>query len=135
MLDELTIWPIENIPGADSVFMRAHESYFRDGDLQPGVFTSKEGPGMSVDWDKYSSKEQTRQRARKPEKNAVIRLSVDGIRKIDQLDVAHRPEPDNRAHSEVDLPTDESLTEIRFKLNRLAKTVIPLTATKPATQY
>jgi hypothetical protein len=119
-------WPIEYIPDNDSVFMRAHETYFRDGELEPGVFTPKEGPGMSVDWDKYSSKEQTRQRARKPEKNAVISMLVGGIRKIDQLDVAHRPEPDNRAHSEVDLPTNEELTEIRFKLNRLAQTVIPL---------
>ena len=125
MADELA-WPIEQIPDADSVFMRAHETYFRDGELEPGVFTSKEGPGMSVDWDKYSSKEQTRQRAKKPEKNAVISLSVGGIRKIDQLDVAHRPELGNRAHSEVDLPTHEELTEIRFKLNRLAQTVIPL---------
>ncbi len=126
MADALS-FPREDIPSADSVFMRAHETYFRDGDLQPGVFTSKEGPGMSVDWDRYSSEEQTRQRARKPEKNAVIRLSVGGIRKIDPLDVVHRPEPDNRAHSEVDLPTDETLTEIRLKLNRLVKIVIPLT--------
>jgi hypothetical protein len=125
MVDALG-FPIEDIPDADSVFMRAHRTYFRDGDLQPGVFTSKEGTGMSVDWDKYSSKEETKQRAKDPDKNAVISLSVGGIRGIDQLDAVHRPEPENRAHSEVDLPTNEELTEIRFKLNRLAQTVIPL---------
>jgi len=120
-------FPIEEIPDADSVFMRAHKTYFRDGELEPGVFSAKEGPGMSVDWDKYSSPEQTKQRARKsPENNAVISLSVGGIRKIEQLDVVHRPEPDNQAHSEVDLPTNEELTEVRVKLRRLAQTVIPL---------
>ena len=125
MANALT-FPIEEIPDADLVFMRAHETCFRDGNLQPGVFTSKQGPGMSVDWDKYSSKEQTRQRAKNPAKNAVISLSVGGIRKIDKLDVAHRPEPGNQAHSEVDLPTNEELTEVRVKLRRLAQIVIPL---------
>lgn len=126
MADALA-FPIEDIPDADSVFMRAHKAYFRDGQLEPGVFTSKEGPGMSVDWDKYSSKEETRQRARTPSDNAVIAFSVRGIRKIDTLDVKHLPEPENRAHSEVDLTAKrEELTEIRLFLKRLALVVIPL---------
>jgi hypothetical protein len=127
MADALA-FPIEQIPDSSAVFMRAHETYYRDGDLTPGVFTAKEG-GMSVDWDKYCSKEETKQRAKKnPEKNAVLSLSVGGIRKIDDLDVKHRPEPDNRAHSEVDLPANrEKLTEVRLLLKRLAQTVIPFT--------
>lgn len=126
MADALA-FSIEDIPDTDSVYMRAHKAYFRDGQLEPGVFTSKEGPGMSVDWDKYSSKEETRQRARTPIDNAVIALSAGGIRGIDALDVRHLPEPENRAHSEVDLTIKrEELTEIRLLLKRLALIVIPL---------
>ena len=106
--------------------MRAHETYYRDGELSPGVFTAKDG-GMSVDWEKYSSQEQTRQRAKNPAKNSVIALSVGGVRGIKTLDVQHRPEPDNRAHSEIDLPANhEELVEVRLLLRRLAQTVISI---------
>jgi hypothetical protein len=126
-LADALAFPVEEIPDANSVFMRAHKAYFRDGQLEPGVFTSKEGPGMSVDWDKYSSKEETQRRAKSPSDNAVISLSVRGIRAIDALDVKHLPEADNQAHSEVDLPDKrEELTEIRLLLRRLALIVIPL---------
>ena len=106
--------------------MRAHETYYMGGELRAGVFTAKNG-GMSVDWERYSTKEETRQRASNPAKNAVISLSVAAVRGVNNLDVEHRPEPSNRAHSEVDLPTDrEQLTEVRLLLLRLAKTVLPL---------
>jgi hypothetical protein len=118
-------FPIENIPDADSVFMRAHKDYIRGGDLVPGVFREQDG-GMSVDWDKYASPQDTKGRAKNPANNAVLSLSVGGIRKIRDLDVKHTPEPNNRAHSEVDLPDDrEELTEARLLLRRLAAIVIP----------
>jgi hypothetical protein len=108
--------------------MRAHKGYFRNGQLGTGVFSSKEGPGMSADWDKYSSKEHTLQRSRTPSDNAVIALSVQGVRNIDALDVNHLPEQDNRGHSEINLPDKrEELTEVRVLLKRLAIIVIPLT--------
>ena len=131
MADNLA-WPIETIPDSDSVFMRAHQTYYRDGEPGPGVFTAKDG-GMSVDWSKYSSAEETRQRAKNnPERNAVLSLPVGGVRQIDDLDTVHRPEPENRSHSEIDLPVDrETLAEVRVLLLRLAKTVIPLPATAP----
>jgi hypothetical protein len=126
VVDELG-WTVEKIPDSDSVFMRAHETYFRDGALTAGVFTAKDG-GMSADWDKYSSKEETRNRAKNPARNAVLSLSVGGVRQMKGLDVEHRPELENRAHSEIDLPDDrEELTEIRVFLLRLADIVIPLT--------
>jgi hypothetical protein len=124
MVDALG-FPVEEIPDADSVFMRAHKDYIRDGDLVPGVFREQDG-GMSVDWNKYASKEDTKQRAKNPANNAVVSLSVGGIRKIDDLDVRHTPELSNRAHSEVYLPDSrEELTEVRLLLHRLAEIVIP----------
>jgi hypothetical protein len=123
--DELA-FAVEEIPDADSVFMRVHRDFIRNGDLLPGAFKSQDG-GMSVDWSKYASREDAKRRAKVPADHAVVSLLVGGIRKIDDLDVKHTPEPDNRAHSEVDLADNrEQLTEVRFLLNRLAAIVIPL---------
>src|ERR1700678_2846990 len=107
--------------------MRAHRDYIRDGNLQPGVFRAREG-GMSVDWSKYSSAEDTRQRAsRYPERNAVIKMGVGDIRSIPTLEVRHSPKPDNRAHADTILPEiQEDLTQARFELRRIAEVVIPL---------
>ena len=128
MADELG-WPVEEIPDADSVFMRAHREYFREGALQDGVFQDR--GGMSVNWDKYASAETTKNQARgRPEDNAVISMPVIGIRQIDDLRVEHRPDMDtpNRAHSDVfGLPQKgEQLTKLRFLLGRIATIVIPL---------
>jgi hypothetical protein len=126
VVDELA-FPVEEIPDADAVFMRAHRMHFSGADLKPGVFRAQQG-SMSVNWNKYASAEDTRQQARKnPEQNAVISLLVGGIRKIRDLDVKHMPDYSNRAHSEIILPTDdEDLTEARVMLHRLAIIVIPL---------
>ena len=127
MADDLG-WPIEEIPDADPVFMRTHRMHFRDGELQPGVFQPR-GQGMSVNWGKYASAEETKQQARKdPDHNAVISMPVIHIRQIDDLRVEHTPEPTNRAHTDVfGLPRKgEQLTEIRLRLRGIATIIIPL---------
>lgn len=122
-------WPVEQIPDRDFVYMRVHSKFFHDDELQPGVFRNHDG-GMSVDWDKYASPEETKKRAKTPNDNAVMSLPVGGIRGIDSLRVEHRPEPDNRAHAEVfGFPNGgEQLTEIRLLLLRISVVVIPLAA-------
>lgn len=108
--------------------MRAHRAHFRNGELAPGVFKAQ-GDGMSVDWDKYSTAEQTRLRAKKPDENAILSLPVISIRNIKPLRVEHEPDPqaDNRAHAEVfDMPKAEQLTETRIKLLRIAVVAIPI---------
>lgn len=95
--------------------MRAHGQYFRDGVLMPGVFRAH-GAGMSVDWGKYSTAEETRARAKDPERNSVLRIPVSGIRQVKPLDVIHSPDHEraNRAHCDVPLPASgEDLTEVR----------------------
>lgn len=106
--------------------MRAHAGYIRDGALQPGVFKTREG-GMSVDWCKYATPEQTLMRAPKPWENAVIEMNVGRVRSIPTLDVRHTPELGNQAHCDIPLPEPrEELTEVRFHLKRIAMIVIPL---------
>lgn len=123
-------WQAEHIPDDADVFMRAHSMFFRRRVLQPGVFRPH-GGSMSVDWDKYSSPEETRRRAANPQENAVISLSVDGIRHIGSLDVEHtpdrNPESMNRAHSDViGIPEGEDLTEVRTLLLAASNIVIGL---------
>ena len=128
MADELK-WPIEEIPDADSVFMRAHRDNFRDGELQPGAFKDR-GNGMSVNWDKYSSAQETKRQATKtPDNNAVVIMVVRDIRDIDDLKVKHTPQPLNQAHSDVHglLSGREHRTEMRLLLLGIADIVIPLT--------
>lgn len=125
MADEI-IFPSEHIPDSDTVFMRAHQMHFSGGVLRPGVFRAQEGC-MSVNWGKYSSAEETKQQARVPAQNAVLSLLVGGVREISDLDVTHTPEPHNRAHSEIFLPTEGPvLTEVRLLLSRMAVIAIPL---------
>ena len=127
MVDALE-WPVEDIPSCDSVFMRAHKMFIHDGQIGTGVFRPQES-GMSVNWDKYSSPEITREQARKnPKDNAVIRMRAGAIRLIDGLSVLHTPEQNNQAHAEVfGLPDQrEQLVEIRMLLGRIAEIVLPL---------
>ena len=128
MVDEL-VWPIEEIPDTDFVFMRANRVYFPYGGLMPGIFRAH-GACMSVNWDKYASAEETKQQATKgPDDNAVIRMPVIGIRQTEALRVEHTPEPTNRAHSGVyGLENHKQLTEVRVLLLRISKVVIPLTS-------
>lgn len=125
MADEI-VFPVEHIPDADAVFMRAHRMHFSGGALRPGVFRPQQG-SMSVNWSKYASAEETKQQARNPVENAVLSLLVGGVRKIKDLDVIHTPDPSNRAHSEIFLPTEDSaLTEVRVLLSRIAIIAIPV---------
>jgi hypothetical protein len=123
-------WKAEYIPGDADTYMRAHRTYFRGPKLLPGVFKSRDG-GMSVDWEKYSTPEETRQRSTSnPLDNAIISLPVVGVRGIRNLDVKHTPDHEsaNRAHSDVlGIPDGgEDLTEIRVSLLDISRVVISL---------
>lgn len=125
MLDTLD-WPVEDVPDSDDVFMRAHRDFFRNKKLQPGVFRPHDG-GMSVDWEKYSSPDDTRQRAKVPQDNAVICLPVVGIRAINKLNVKHTPQATNRAHADViGFQEGEDITEMRVGLLSASIVVISL---------
>jgi hypothetical protein len=116
------MWDVENIPEGDFVFMRVHKNNAPNGELLLAAFRDQ-GAGMSTDWEKYSTAEQTRNRAgrSKPSDNGVIKLSVTGIRRIEKLSVVHEPLTDNRAHTEV---FGEKNERSRMLLNRLVEWAI-----------
>ncbi len=91
--------------------MRVHQCWFEDGDLAPGCFQNhpKKTGGMSTDWSRYATPEQTRARALRsaPSDNTVLAMNVGAVRAIPGQTVVHSPIqghpeiPDNRAHAEV----------------------------------
>lgn len=115
--------------------MRLHWRLIQGNDVGPNAFR-EHGGGMSVDWGKYSTPLETRNRARKspPSDYAVIGMITRDIRAIDGLVVEHDPiqenshdengdpiEP-NRAHSEIvgiSSTSAEKKTERRLKLSRI----------------
>jgi hypothetical protein len=119
-------WPQEEIPDQAQLFMRVHDMWRKDVDVNPGAFKNHNG-GMSTDWAKYSTPEETRQRARSPDRNAVVSLGVGAVRAIPGQEVVHTPDTErrNRAHTDVFGDKDE---EARVKLRRIAEIVIPFEA-------
>jgi hypothetical protein len=97
-------WPVEDIPDEDRLFLRVHREQVRPtgGKLHPGVFR-EHGDSMSVDWERYSRPEESRNRATHPEHVGIVQLVAGGVRTIDGLSVLHAPDRarNNRAHSGV----------------------------------
>jgi hypothetical protein len=117
-VDESRPWAKEVIPNEDLLFMRAHKSYFRNGDLMPGVFRDVNG-GMSLNWKRYcGSPEEARAKASKnPEANAIIGLIAKDIRNT-ELVLEHTPDEflNDRSHSDA---LGEKTTEIRTQLMKV----------------
>jgi hypothetical protein len=122
----------EDIPDSEFVFLRVHKNSSRDGELLPAAFKPKGEDGLSVDWERYSTAEASRCRARVPELNGVARLCAEKIRAIsiydgkDKLDVMHSPISENSSHSLIKKLPDSDLekTKVRKKLKDIAEIVI-----------
>ncbi len=73
---------------------------------------------MSADWERYSTPEECRLRGRVPDDNGVVSLVAGQVRAVSGLQVMHRPEMDNRSHSEiVGIPAKApEKTKVRMRL-------------------
>lgn len=94
-------WEQEHIPDSDLLFVRVHRNWIDEvGQVMPGFFRD---PEMSSDWNKYSTPQETQQRAISSPvaDNGVIQLSVGDVRGIPNQVVTHKPLPANRAHAEI----------------------------------
>jgi len=92
-------WPIEVIPDNDSVYYRVHQSSIIQGKIIPYAFREI-GEGMSTDWAKYSTPQESRGRAKNPFQNAIVSLVVARLKNL-RLEVAHSPTEKNRSHTNV----------------------------------
>ena len=130
----MTPWPIEEIPDGDALYMRVHRQWFRpDGSIINACFRNRpdDSGGMSTDWARYSTPEETRQRARRPQDNAVVAMNVGQVRAIPGQTVQHSPIfghsdlPDNRAHTDV-FGSKEQDPEVRLQFRRISTLVLRL---------
>jgi hypothetical protein len=124
------IWANEDIPNVDLLFMRVHrQDIDENGKPKPGAFKNRPkgipGSGMSTDWDKYSTPQETQQRAKNPPDNAVIQLVCGKVHQVPDQKVVHTPnrELNNRAHTDV---YGDKNTEVRLKLMNIYEMVISL---------
>ncbi len=131
-------YSIEDIPDADRIFYRVHDSYFSDGILNPGVFREN-GEGihksMSTNWEKYASAAITQGQHQAPQKNSVVSLIAGDVR-TSGLKVDHSPLESNRAHTDVrgigNGPAKDRIRLILYKLIQWEiETAIAASRTQP----
>ncbi len=126
VVDEIaSLWPSEEIPDEDWLYMRVHCQFVKGEHLSPSVFKNMptEKDGMSTDWNKYSTPGQTRGRgAKPPDFYYIIKMLVGSVRKIQGQRVEHTPNPemDNRAHTDV---WGEKNEQVRMLLGRIAQRI------------
>lgn len=118
-------WAVEPIPGEERLYYRVHKTSLNDTGVRPGAFRDV-GSSMSTDWEKYSTPEESRARARTPADNAIVSLLTGGVRKIPPLRVEHSPDPElnNRAHTDVF--GNKKAPRVRVMLRRLSVMEIPV---------
>jgi len=119
-------WKKEDIPETAHLFSRVHRNWLKDGDVNPGFFRNSPDDstgGMSCDWNKYSTPEETKARAKQPEKNGVLQFVASEVREIPGQRLEHDPQPTNQAHSQV---FGEKTPEVRVKLKRICTWIIPV---------
>jgi hypothetical protein len=77
---------------------------------------------MSTEWEKYSSPQEARDRAKKPADNGVIQMVAGEVSAVPRLTVKHTPDLERRvrAHTDVLGPKDP---ESRVKLARISRWV------------
>lgn len=119
----------EPIPNDALLFHRVYVDLMKGMDAVPATAIRNTGsanpPGMSADWSKYSSAEDTRNRGGKPpEKYRVVSFIVGKVREIEYQSVDHTPEDSNRSHSTIYGPKDKKNPEIRVKFARMANIAI-----------
>lgn len=118
-------FPIEDIPGEASLFLRVHKDHFvpsNDPALKRPSSACFKRFNMSVNWEKYSTAAATA----KESSAAVVALVAKDCRSLQQ-EVMHSPiesgEPDgpNQAHADVRGAKDDKA--LRDKFVRLSKVV------------
>jgi hypothetical protein len=126
-------WPVEDIPNADTLFLRVHHANVRNGRPIPRAYNEHEG-GMSTNWSRYADAELTRQQAalivhavtgrpKNPANYGVLHFGVGAVREIEDVEVIHTPRIENRAHTDV---TGTNSPEARVKLGRIGDWAIPI---------
>lgn len=123
------MYPVEAIPDTAGLFARIHVKNGIDanGIPKPNAFRQigkGVSRGLSCDWGKYSTPEETLARGKQgPEQYCVVKF-VAGPLRVKGLEVSHQPMDDNRGHSNIRWD-DKDNTKYRAVLFGLHSIVIP----------
>lgn len=120
---------VEEINNDQKLFYRIHivniDTEIEDSKLKikPSAFDPQPTPHsveMSVNWAKYSSANDTKNSARKPEKNGVLSFIANDVRNTPlNLKVSHKPTT-NQAHSIIhDVVSEQNDPELRMNLRSI----------------
>ena len=135
---EVEMWVVEDIPSSDLLFLRIKHCHVDRGEPLPAAFRnhgSGDDLGMSTDWERYSTAEETRNRATEPTLYGVISMRVGDARDVPGQTVVHSPIwPENRAHTNVVGPKSRkeardvglSSVEIRLRFAQISEWRIPV---------
>ncbi len=128
-------FPIEVIPDKSFLFYRIHKVYIDSEEvdekkkIKPAAFDPQPRPNsleLSVEWDKYSTALETRNRAKNPLANGVVSFYTCKVRQTPPLKVEHKPSK-NQAHSVIfDILPTANDPEIRIKLRKICSWVIKI---------
>ena len=125
-------WSPEFIPDQDVLYLAVPNLYLKvdNTHISKSCFKPK-GEGLSTNWSKYATAQETRDQRSIPGNFGVLQMGVGAVRNVthnDPLKVEHKPDPsrNNRAHSEImGLRTTRSdLNEIRTALKSISKWAI-----------
>jgi hypothetical protein len=111
-------WPIEDIPDSDMLYRAVHVEDIRaSGEFKPNGF-KRHKRGVSMDWSKYSTPEETQHR-RKDKPASQFRVAYLRIKLVRGAGfvVEHDPLIDNRAHTEV---ISQNSPQQRMELAKIA---------------
>jgi hypothetical protein len=112
----------EEIPDSNYLYRRIHKSQVDDQTGEPASSAfSNLGEGMSTDWEKYSTPEETRRRIdarHNPLDYGIVRLNAGNARGIENQEVKHTPKDYNRSHTDI---IGNKTLKIRHKIKKVAE--------------
>lgn len=117
----------EDIPDDAILYMRVHKVWWSKKKKRFGTDAFKDSgegaqKGMSTNWSKYASDEQTREKATSSAgDNYVVAMKVGDIRKIPGLTVTFSPLPDLPGHTDV---IGEKTLEVKNALRSICEVML-----------
>ncbi|MHA1381968.1 MAG: hypothetical protein ACTSRG_26655 [Candidatus Helarchaeota archaeon] len=115
------------IPDTDKLYRRVPLFLITDRNKIPSsAFIYKRNSKISVDWSEYSTPEQTLSRGDPQYEYSIIEMLAGAVRELPPLDVKHKPEEENMAHSEIiGLPPEKrKRRRMAIHLKRISKYII-----------
>ena len=97
----------------------------QEGEPIPQAFRNQppKTGGMSTDWQKYSTANETKSRARHPAENIIIALLAGAVREVPGQSVVHTPDIENNNRAHTDVFGEKKPVEVRERFMQIYRRV------------